>query len=270
MSPALSPDVPHSIMALVSLVPAALLGLRAEPRRDGLFWGVLALALAGPTLFSAALVGNGWVTGLSPTLWVSIAATMVVFTLASALMGVAWRLTPLLAPYLLLLGLIAAIWLHTQGAPLALAIPEGWMGLHIGVGVATYGLLTVAAIAALAAFLQERALKRKAPTQLTRQLPSVADSDVMLGRLLMASEVILGFGLLSGMAVEWLEYGVLLAFDHKVLLSFLAFVTIGLLLLARHYTGVRGRAAARIVLLAYLLLTLAYPGVKFVTGVLVT
>jgi ABC-type uncharacterized transport system permease subunit len=37
----------------------------------------------------------------------------------------------------------------------------------------------------------------------------------------------------------------------------------------RTRTGVRGRQSARYVLLAYLLLTLGFPGVKFVTDVLI-
>lgn len=44
---------------------------------------------------------------------------------------------------------------------------------------------------------------------------------------------------------------------------------IGVLLAAYRFVGIRGRAAARIVLVAWLLLTLAYPGVKFVTEVLI-
>ena len=44
-------------------------------------------------------------------------------------------------------------------------------------------------------------------------------------------------------------------------------VCLVVLLIADRRTGVRGRRAARYVLLAYLLLTLAYPGVKFVTDV---
>lgn len=264
----MTPGLLHSAIALVSLLPAALIGLRAAPARDGVFWGAVILTVLGPGAMSLALLSGGWVTGLSPALWVSVAAAGLIFGVASVAMRSAWRLVPLLGPYLLCLAAIAAIWLHTLGVPLGNAAPEAWIGIHIAIGVATYGLLTVAAMAALAAFLQERALKRKAPTRLTRQLPSVADSECLLSRLLLASEIILGLGLLTGMAVEWLEYGQLLALDHKILLSFLAFVTIGILLLARHLTGVRGRAAARIVLLAYLLLTLAYPGVKFVTGVL--
>jgi ABC-type uncharacterized transport system permease subunit len=51
-------------------------------------------------------------------------------------------------------------------------------------------------------------------------------------------------------------------------LTIAAFVVIGGLLVCHYGSGVRGKMAARIVLLAYLLLTLGYPGVKFVTDVL--
>ena len=54
------------------------------------------------------------------------------------------------------------------------------------------------------------------------------------------------------------------------MLSFLTFLVIVVLLFAHGRTGLRGRRASRLILLAYLLLTLAYPGVKFVTDVLMT
>src|SRR3546814_14961247 len=56
--------------------------------------------------------------------------------------------------------------------------------------------------------------------------------------------------------------------SHKTLLAVLAFVVIAVLLLLHYRSGLRGRRAARIVLVAYLLLPLAYPRVKFVTDVL--
>jgi ABC-type uncharacterized transport system permease subunit len=96
----------------------------------------------------------------------------------------------------------------------------------------------------------------------------VADSERLQVRLLIASEIVLGLGLLTGMATQYLSSGGLLAFNHKTLFSVLTFVLIAALLAAHYRTGVRGRRAARLVLLAYLLLTLAYPGVKFVTDVL--
>jgi len=70
------------------------------------------------------------------------------------------------------------------------------------------------------------------------------------------------------MAVRYFATGTLLEVDHKTLFSLLTFAVIGLLLVARYRQGLRGRRAARLVLLAYLLLTLAYPGVKFATEIL--
>ena len=81
--------------------------------------------------------------------------------------------------------------------------------------------------------------------------------------------MVLGIGILTGMAMGYLSEGQLLEIDHKVVFSLLAIAVIAALLILHHQTGLRGRRAARVVLLAYLLLTLAYPGVKFVTDVLI-
>ncbi len=264
----MSRSVLYNLAALVALVPAALVHLRARDSRDLAYWAVLAVATAGSASWALALLGDRWHTGLSVALWVSISASLVVFMVLSLIAAQAWRLTPLLLPYLLLLGVIATIWSQAPERPLAGAAPPAWLGVHIVVSVLTYALLTVAAVAGLSVVLQEWALKRKRPTGLTRALPSVADSEELQLGLLAAGELVLGAGLVSGVATQYLEDGRLLAFDHKTLLSILAFAVIGALLLAHWRTGVRGRRAARYVLLAYLLLTLAYPGVKFVTDVL--
>jgi ABC-type uncharacterized transport system permease subunit len=86
---------------------------------------------------------------------------------------------------------------------------------------------------------------------------------------LSVAELVLGAGIVTGMALQYFESGRLLAFDHKTVLSLLAFAVIGLLLILRLKSGLRGRRAARLALAAYLLLTLAYPGVKLVTDVLI-
>ena len=72
----------------------------------------------------------------------------------------------------------------------------------------------------------------------------------------------------TGMATLYSESGMILRLDHKTILSGAAFVLIGALMLGHRICGVRGRIAARVVLLAYLLVILASPGVKFVTQVL--
>jgi ABC-type uncharacterized transport system permease subunit len=257
-----------SIGALLALLPAAAVRFRAADRRDGLFWAGAALALLGPLLWAASQVEGGWRTSFAVSLWVTIATTMLIFVALAALSREAWRLTPLLVPYLLVLGVLATIWQHAPSRPLDDAVPAGWLEAHIVAAVLTYGLLTLAAVAALAVFLQERALKLKRPTSLTRRLPPIAATETLLLRLLVACEIVLGIGVLSGMAAQHFINAGWLPLDHKTIFSLGAFVVIGILLALHRLSGLRGRRAVRGILLAYLLLTLAFPGVKFVTDVL--
>jgi ABC-type uncharacterized transport system permease subunit len=258
-----------SLSALAALVPASLQALRPAPARDAAFWGLLAVAVAGPSAWVLVHLTGTWQTGLAPTLWVTVAATMLLYAVTAATTGQAWRLAPLLIPYMLVLGIIATIWQRAPGQPLIAGTAEGaWISVHIAIAVTTYALVTIAAIAALAAFLQERALKRKRPNDLTRLLPSIADCDRLLVGLLQVGESVLALGLVTGMAVQYRETGQIMVLNHKTILTIAAFVVIGGLLICHYGSGVRGRLAARIVLLAYLLLTLGYPGVKFVTDVL--
>ena len=150
------------------------------------------------------------------------------------------------------------------------AAPAGWIYLHIAFSLATYAVLSLAAIAGVSTFLQDRALKIKKTTLLTRALPTLSAGETLELRLLGLTACILVIGLLTGMAVQYFDTGGLLVMNHKTILSLATFVIVVILLGVRWRTGLRGRKAARLVLLAYLLLTLAYPGVKFVTDVLIS
>jgi len=259
-----------SLSTLAALVPATLLPYRhASQSRDLAFWAVVAVALVGPAAYALAQFAGGWRTNLATALWVSIAASMVLFIVLVLATKAAWRLMPLLLPYLLALGLLATIWGSVPAQHGLLGPPDAWLVVHIAVSIATYALCTLAAVAAAAVFLQERALKRKAPNALSRRLPAVADASRLQVRLLAVSEAVLVLGIVTGMAKQYLETGALLEFDHKTLLVLLAFAVIGGLLILHQRTGLRGQRAARLLLLGYLLLTLAYPGVKFVTDVLI-
>lgn len=257
-----------SMSALVALIPACVVGMRRDTGRDKIFWFVLAVALAGPSAWVLAQTGGYWRAGFATSLWITIAASIGVFALVAAFSAWAWRLLGLFAPYLLILAILATLWPQTGQEPFATDAATGWVHTHILMSIATYALVTVAAIAALAAFLQERALKKKNPTQWTRRLPPVADCEGLVVRLLGLAEVVLAVGLMTGMALQLAESGDLFVFEHKTVLAIGAFAVIGVLLLAHRISGVRGRSAARLVLVAYLLLTLGYPGVKFVTDVL--
>jgi ABC-type uncharacterized transport system permease subunit len=264
----MSASLALSLSALAALVPAALIRWRRNDGRDALFYGALVLAAIGPIAWSSAQLSGAWRTGFAVSLWVTIAATMVLFLGLAATTRQGWRLTALLMPYLFVLGALATIWQRAPERPMPETIPAGWLDAHIAFAVVTYGLLTLAAVAGAAVFLQERALKAKRPTPLTRLLPAVADSEQLEIKLLYAAEAVLALGVISGIGMQYFSGATSLALDNKTLFSLAAFVVIAALLAARRISGLRGRKVARWALIAYLLLTLAYPGVKFVTDVL--
>jgi ABC-type uncharacterized transport system permease subunit len=260
-----------NLAALIALVPVALLPLRRNAGRDLLYWAGLGLAVLGPLAWALGQLRGGWQTSLSADLWAGIAGSMAVFAAITVINRQAWRLTPLLVPYLILLGLLAALFAFVPSPePLKENVPAAWLDLHILVSMVTLAFMTVAATAALASFLQARALKIKRPTRLSRFLPAVTESERLFERLLIVSELILALGVASGMAMKRVDTGSAFSFDHKSLFSLIAFVTIGLLLIGRRVCGVRGQIAARVVLLAYSFVVLGYFGMKFVHQVLLS
>lgn len=258
-----------SISAMLALAPAALRGNRSAARRDSEFWLLLAVAFAGAGAWTVIQGADGWRTGFAAAIWVTITASLLVYGILALFTKHAWRLSGLLTSYLLLLAVSATIWGQAPQNPLALSPASPiWLLLHVGASVLTYALLTVGAIAGVAVLMQERALKRKRRGPLVERLPSMADSERLEVGLVLAAEIVLGIGILTGMAIEYFSSGALLTFDHKTIFVLSAFVVIGILIAAHFLIGVRGRRAARFVLLGYLLVTLGYPGVKFVSDVL--
>jgi ABC-type uncharacterized transport system permease subunit len=256
------------ISAVLALFPITIVGFRTNGTRDLLLWGALAFALAGPAAWIFVQMSDAWQTGLSPALWATIVASVLVFIAVVIIVNEAWRLAPLVGCYLILVGFVALVWQQAPEATQAIESLGVWTTIHIIVSVLTYGLVTLAAISALAAFLQERALKTKHPTRLTRVLPSVLDCEKLLVILLVLGECVLALGFISGIAVNSVNTHPLISADHKTILTIGTFIVIGGLLFAHYRTGIRGKIVTRFVLLAYLMLTLGYPGVKFVTDVL--
>lgn len=258
----------YSLFALLCLVPAALQPWLPDAQRGWRFWGTLLLAVAGPLDWTLWQMAGHWPTALSADLWITISISLLLFALVSALHRQAYRLAPLMLPYLLLLGAIACLSASYEGAAISLTAPTAWIDSHILVSVALLGLLTLSASAALACFIQSRALKTKRPNRLSRLLPSVNDSERLYETLLIISEAILAIGVATGMATEWGESGRLLLLDHKTLFSLLAFLLIGGLVTGRRWGGVRGQWAVRLALVAYSFVLVGYFGVKFVRQVL--
>ncbi len=254
------------VFALISLIPSILLPYRRLSKRDLFFWSMLALAVIVTLSLTLVRQSAGWKTDLSTALWLTILTCLILHTVVAIISKDGWRLTPLLMPYLFILGSLAIILTDTNPDQFMINnAPTAWVSTHIFVSILTYGLITLSAIAALAASIQSRALKSKKRTSLSTLLPSVASSEKLVLRFLFSGELVLTVGLITGIALSYLSDGKVIVFDHKTIFAIAVFLIIGCLLLLNHNTGARGKTFTHLVLLAYLLLTLGYPGVKVVT-----
>ena len=261
--------IPDITVLLLQAAVLVVLAAAALTRR--LAWLVASAALAGAlAALSVDLTRGGWRGDLALTLWATLVATLLAYAAIGWVFPALRRLSVLVMPYLLLIGLLALlVRLLASAQPVPESVgPVAWFDAHIVFALATYALLSLAAVAGLACLLQEAALKQKQPSAVANRLPSLADSERLEIRLLAAAEIVLGIGIATGMALGWLSAHDAIPFDHKTVLAIAAFVLIGALLWTHAWTGFRGRRAARWVLVAWLLLTLAYPGVKFVREIL--
>lgn len=258
-----------SLLAALSLLPALIASLKRRERFDAIYLVALALGILGPGYWLIAVGVEGWTAGLVGALWASVCGTMAVFAAISVSTRAGWQLGVIVVPYVSIIAAIAAAMTiaagditHMDGGP------KGWLIVHAAASVLTYAVATVGALAATAGFIQQRALKEKSPTGLSRRLPSLADCDRLQVRLLALCALVLGVGLISGTATSLAREGIWFDVDHKTVLGALAFAVLASLLVANRQGGVRARQIGRAALVAYLLLTLAYLGVKFVTEVL--
>lgn len=269
----MSSSLLFSLSALIALLPATVYGLRGGgdgSRATMAFWAVLAVALTGPLSWTWVQFSTGWHTGFAASLWLTISATLLLFALLVVIAPQARKLAVLLLPYLLLLALLAVLW---ERAPeRALAAPlNAWAIAHIAVSILAYACATLAAVAASGVIWRERALKSKTARGPASPagLPAVAEGERLQTRLLLAAAIMLAAGLASGMATQIVEFGSWLPLNHKVIFALVGFAMVLGLLLLHLRLGMAGRRAARLLLSAYLLLSLAYPGVKFVTDVVI-
>lgn len=259
----------HHLVPIL-LIPAGVLPFLGPFRRGASFWLAFGLAALAATAWTAAQFGTSWSTGFGPAIWLIVASSFVLFIILSILVPEFWRLGAILGPWLLVMSIVALAWSEAEATH---SLPDGmaleWVGAHVILSVATYVFLTMAAIAGIGVMIEERALKMRRAGRLVAMLPALADCERLEYQMLGTSEIILAAGIATGLVVSYGADDTLLDLNHKTVFALAAFVVIGALLLARHIWGTRGRRAARLVLTGYLLMTLAYPGVKFVTDVLI-
>ena len=230
---------------------------------------------------SGPLLGAGFVFGLAGLLWHSqilagsvFSAAGLQFTIAVtvSLLGLQLALTALLGALeaslrgmsagllaLAALTAIATLVAPSEGAGSQLT----WqLQAHILISMFAYGLLTVGAIVAVYALVQDRRLRTGhlsaanhlfAPLETTEKLLfGIAASGFAV--LLLA--VVSGFAFVDNLFAQHLV--------HKTALSLLALALFGILVAGRQFAGWRGKRAVYLYLWGFFFLCLAYFGSRYV------
>lgn len=146
-----------------------------------------------------------------------------------------------------------------RGNPIPL---DDWrLGVHIVLSLLSAGLLTLAALHALAIAILDRILHRPENIALARRLPPLQTMERLLFQFIFVGFFLLSLTLISGVLIIPDLHGEHLA---QIVLTAGAWLIFGFLLYGRRRYGWRGRTAIRWTLSGYATLVAAYFGSKLV------
>jgi ABC-type uncharacterized transport system permease subunit len=192
------------------------------------------------------------------------AASLVGWIIAIISVWTTWqrpRFAGLTGILLLCVGLAAAI--TDDGSREFVTSQSGWeLAAHIVIAIVAYALISLGAVIALALYALDHRLRGHQPLGVLSKLPSVEALESAMFQTIYAGFALLTLTLFSGFI--FVQDLVAQHLAHKVALSCVAWVILGILLIGRWRLGWRGRVAARWTLSGFVLLGLAYFGSKFV------
>ena len=136
---------------------------------------------------------------------------------------------------------------------------------HVLFSIVAYALFAAAAAVAVAMTWKERQIRNRQVSAFGEKLPSILTLEQLLFRSIGLGFVTLSLSVFSGLIfIDDIRSQHL---THKTILTILAWLVFGGLLLGRWRFGWRGRTAARWTLTGCALLLLAYVGTRFVLEV---
>jgi ABC-type uncharacterized transport system permease subunit len=125
-----------------------------------------------------------------------------------------------------------------------------------------YGLLTVGAIVAVYALVQDRRLRTARLSPLNQLFAPLETTEKLLFGITATGFTVLLLAVFSGFV--FVENIFAQHLVHKTALSILALLLFGILLLGRHFAGWRGKSAVYLYLWGFVMLGLAYFGSRFI------
>ena len=245
-----------SALAAAFYFGAAVLAWRSNKR---LPWASLAaLALHAGALSTQLLAGGALHIGVTEAL------SLFAWQSAALLWVFCWREPVssngvLIYPVAGFFALCASLW----PSPASNVETLNWkISVHILISLFSAGILTIAAVQAVALAVQERMLRDHTAMLRSGRLPPLQVMERLLFQM-----VAIGFGLLSLTLLtglwfvdDWMAQHL----AHKTVLSIIAWLVFGVLLWGRWRYGWRGRSASRWALSGYGILILSYFGTKLI------
>ena len=230
----LSPEAARRAVVLAWLVHGALLG-----------WSLLAQT---PRF--------GFAPALSVTVWL-VAAVYAVESQLYPQLQTRWALSILGAGAVVLSLVFPGQTLHARAS--------AWLPLHWALGIASYGLFTVAVIHAVLMLRAEERIRQAVAGAPGLPLLTL---ERLTFRFAGAGFALLTATLLAGVLFDEQLYGSAWKWSHKTVFSVLSWLVFAILLFGRKRFGWRGWRAARLLFTGAGLLLLAYVGSRFVLEII--
>ena len=219
--------------------------------------GIIGLILHFRMLLGLIVLPNGIALTLSSTasfIGLQLSLIAVIGAIEPSLRG--------LAGGLLLLAAVAAAATGIEPAATTGELLTWQLQAHILISLFAYGLLTVGAIVAVYALIQDRRLHTAQLSVLNHLFAPLETTERLLYGVAGAGFSVLVLAVLSGFTFVDDLFAQHLA--HKTVLSTIALILFGILLAGRQFAGWRGRRAVYLYLWGFSALCLAYFGSRFI------
>lgn len=146
-------------------------------------------------------------------------------------------------------------------------LTAGWIYIHIPLMILSVASLTISFLTAIMYLIQEKQLKSKKPSFFLDRLPSLEAADAISYKSLWLGFFLLTLGMVTGMI--WSKYlrHVYWNWDSKEIWAVITWALYAILLHGRMLSAWRGRKAAYLAIVGFLLIVFTFAGVSLLFNV---
>ena len=243
---------------------------------ENTFW--IRPVIVGGLMIQAFLIYEALFTHGTPHFGLALALSITLFTCTLILLieTLFSKISAMLIFILPLAAVSMVLPIILPGTPLGPETASFSFRMHLLLAILAYSLMTMALVQALLLVSAHNLLHQKklsdepeeGKVSLFERMPSVIEMEKILFRLIWAGFIALTIAILFGLVFSEELFGQAFRLDHQTIVTIMAWMIFGILLLGHHFLGWRGRFAARWTVIGFTLLMLSYFGVRFVQEVI--